>query len=1014
MEPNRWCDHLLLMVFTWILHASEVTAIVGSCPDRCYCFDVSHDTPPPNALLLDYIQTNGWTNGSKAVACWGRPNVPDDISSDTNYLLLIGSEKPKRRHRQVPYHVSTTRGRRRTSMFRHFQLYAFPSVVDIRRNIRFLPEAAFRHLQNIIHIDLHGNKIKDLPPNTFSGLSDLEILDLTENRLKFLHPRLFQDAFKLRKLRFSGNFLRSLPEALLQSNQMIEHLDASDNLLSSIDEDAFQTLRNVKFLNLSHNRINENSPMIFTGLLQMSELYLQMNKLTSIDAPLFLSNTHIKILDLSHNRIKVISRNAFQNQRHMQVLDLSGNHLQVLDTDAFRGAHALRTLDLSGNRLKQFSGNSLSGLHNLSRLDMNENRLNNITQATFGNIPGLTHLTLAGNNISTIAAGSFVGLDNVDFLDLSRNAIQHLSVRTFQGMNSLMELHLANNRLRAVEPEAFKTTTFSFLSRLLLLDLQNNDLMELQRHLFRGTPSLRVLIVSKNKIDRIVPEAFSSSTRLHFLRLNDNRLETLQDGIFRHLKSLDTLDISNNSLREISDDAFRGLGELNNLFLAHNKLTNSNMDWLHSLSAIKTLNLDNNQFTALESENFETASTLRYLHLSNNNITNISIEEDSRLYLYNLTLANNRLTSAGGFQAHILPGRALDLSRNPWHCGCTSVSDVSNLIRNQGVRLSSEDQMRCNTPSVLLNRKVVELARSDYACAGDDVLDAPSLPHTTPTPMTPPLPVIARPKIFHRTMRWSWVAVLWDSTTNSPICNGALVSSSFVLAPYKCLRRVANLGTYLRLLSRCRDPLDDSCGDAGWTAPRNLEVKMGYQQRNLKDFQLEAETYRVRRILKVSHGEAAAAGGDAAVILLQLMPHVDLAGPASVIPILGGEFPSDYPEGKRVLASGWWTIKRSTTEVEGRQKRRHYRISTVECGSQNDIYRPFLCGDLEQDLGDFASWDPTGAPVAIRVHDEWKLIGLLLDHEGNVGRIKDVRSDREDIYRILEEETVPEPITHPY
>ncbi|XP_054762235.2 protein artichoke-like [Lytechinus pictus] len=993
------------------LGASTVSTL-DSCPDHCYCFVVSRNAPPPTALLSSYIQVNDWEDGSKAIACWGRKDIPQPISPDIKYLILIGSQKPKRR-RQKDLRVGLRPHIRRGSLtLRRPRTYIIPDPTPVRRrNIRTVPRDALNGLREIIQIDLHGNKITELSPATFHGLSNLAALNLNDNRIKSLHTDLLHDALALRTFLVSGNSLRSLPETIFRNNHQIERLDLSDNILWGVPEDCFQPLGELTSLNISYNRLNEKNPMIFTGLSQLKELFLQWNKFTRIDPTLFLSNTHITKVDLSFNRIKTIAPNAFQNQRYLKILDLSGNSLTSLSSLSFRGATALKELDLSFNAVDAMMDGLFTDLANLTRLYLKNNRLPNITAETFGNIPSLSYLTLTDNNISQISPNALAGLVALEFLDLSGNSLSHLQSGAFQGLVALMELNLADNKLYIIEPEALKTTPFSFMSQLTWLNLQGNRLLELQRGVFRGAPSLRVLTLSRNRISRIVPDAFGGFNRLHRLMMSDNTLERLPDGVFRLLGTLETLNLQNNSLTEISDKAFQGLSALSNLNLAENKLTNGKMKWLKHIQSVQTLNLIGNRFGEISSGDFEVAGNLRYLYLSNNNLTKVSVRNDSRLYLFNLTLSHNNLTNLQDFSAHVLPGRVLDLAGNPWNCNCRLIQYLTDLTRRSRIRFDNEYQIRCNSPDHLQGVKTMDLVRSKVSCIGDELVNLPVITEiTTPKPASILTPSPPNYMELDR-LRWSWVVLIWDSATDTPICNGALISPSFVLTSYQCLTRITKIKSYLRLVSGCPQPLGGNCQDKVWTAPSNLEIKVSAGQGTLTKFLLVAETYRVLRMHRVLPD---AAPQESAAVLLEISPSVDLAGPASTINILGQSPAFGQLIGKRVLASGWWTDHSKTPEVVGRQKRRHYQLTSLQCGSSNEVHQPYLCGHLEQHLEDYKDWDSLGTPVTIRERNQWKLVGILVKNEGAVGFIKDVRQEGDKIHQIIAGNPRSERMSHPY
>ena len=159
--------------------------------------------------------------------------------------------------------------------------------------------------------------------------------------------------------------------------------------------------------------------------------------------------------------------------------------------------------------------------------------------------------------------------------------------------NSLQSLHLNNTGLTSLDENLF-----SLISETLqLLNLSGNSLdNDLASGLFAGLSKLLDLDLSDNDFTTLPANLFSGLSSLEVLYLNDNSLEALPDGLFQDLSNLEELDLSGNSLAlsDLTVNVLRGLSShLVELDLSDNNFASSDGDSIcDRLKSLITSDLD--------------------------------------------------------------------------------------------------------------------------------------------------------------------------------------------------------------------------------------------------------------------------------------------------------------------------------------------------------------------------------------------------------------------------------------
>lgn len=338
---------------------------------------------------------------------------------------------------------------------------------------------------------------------------------------------------------------------------------------------------------------------------------------------------NIKSIKLSNNFIEVIENGAFTSCRGLTEINLQWNNITALSDGLFSNNHNLQILDLSYNAICSIGNATFAS--SLMYLNLKHNSLQ---QINFKLPEGLINLELSFNNISFITRDSFSGLTQLETVKLNNNALKTIPFTLFNTNSNLKEIDLSYNKISAVSK-----TTF-FLQKITDLNLQQNRLSSLD---FILPVSLGSLDLSFNSISTVNDDSFSGLTQLSILKLNDNLLEKLQGGLLNPLENLKNVYLQRNNLTVLQRDLFASHNNLVEVDLSENNISSVEAPVFHSKS-IQRLNLRNNKIKYL---NFIIPENVKNLDLSFNSIAEIN--NNSLLNIANLTTLN----TSGNFLKHI-------------------------------------------------------------------------------------------------------------------------------------------------------------------------------------------------------------------------------------------------------------------------------------------------------------------------------------------------------------------------
>lgn len=214
-------------------------------------------------------------------------------------------------------------------------------------------------------------------------------------------------------------------------------------------------------------------------------------------------------------------------------------------------------------------------------------------------LPRLALVNISECGVHWIHPRALIGLPEVKEISLIGNRLVDAAMigRAVMDLPSLSVLNLNRNLINRIGESAFVE-----LPMLTRLSLSNNRITEILTGAFQRVPALRVLDVNHNSIHRIHPDFFypqrgGGSLEEVWLINNDLGHVTELRAILEALPKLKLLDASSNQLTEIPYGALRGHPTLERLHLDHNRLTFLQRESFSGMPALRELRLRNNSIT---------------------------------------------------------------------------------------------------------------------------------------------------------------------------------------------------------------------------------------------------------------------------------------------------------------------------------------------------------------------------------------------------------------------------------
>ena len=288
-------------------------------------------------------------------------------------------------------------------------------------------------------------------------------------------------------------------------------------------------------------------------------------------------------------------------------------------------------------------------LTQLKEISIDYCKIRYISDDVFKNLNQLKNLTIRTRNtnwpmmILELAPKTFNSLHLLEKLDLSNNNIRLLPNQLLHSLRSLKILNVTKNRIQDIHNFQFDKCC----SNLQLLDLSNNLIENISANSFSNLSNLKKLYLQKNHLKLLHEKSFNGLNSLEILNLSDNRLIHLPSDLFIDQKStIKELYLRNNNVTILDARIFDNLNDLLVLDVSKNNLSSNyvNSGTLIGLKKLIVLDLSKNRLTKLDKTIFQDLNSLQILRLNDNQfeslIDNLFLHQHN---LHTLTISNNRL-----------------------------------------------------------------------------------------------------------------------------------------------------------------------------------------------------------------------------------------------------------------------------------------------------------------------------------------------------------------------------------
>ncbi|XP_029670244.1 leucine-rich repeats and immunoglobulin-like domains protein 1 [Formica exsecta] len=541
--------------------------------------------------------------------------------------------------------------------------------------ICLLPLVASASLDSRMIIETSSNLILDVYNGILTDIRFIEgsnctELDLSNSSIRGLEKNTFDNVLDTESLILADNLFTSLPDFVFSNLTKLRNLSLSDNQISNV-RNLFIGLENLRLLDISRNPIQHLGRGHLFGLTRSVKILTDGNVFWSISTGVF-TNSFLKEEELKRLAATMDQGNFMEKseekkkevdsaERDVEELVVKSEEIQTLNKDTrvkicksdgivtslaiFEKDEELvegcvqvsidgdvtrvnlRERGISGFQKNWYRLRSLP----ISSLDLSSNEITEITKETLNDLPAnVTYVNFWGNRFRRIRS-QVIENDHLKRLNFKSNLIQEIEEGAFEKIK-LRGLFLADNQLESL----------NFVSSL--------------------PDTLTEFVASGNRIASISDNAFSKLSRLLYLNLDDNEIKALQNGVFQGLESLRSLTLTNNNITTIELSAFRGLTTLTTLDLHRNTIRDLRKGTFAELTALKELNLAHNNIA--EAKFADLPSSVNSLHLDYNEIDVLEEGSFVQAPIFTLSLTGNRISSItrGAFNLPTL--RDLYLNKN--------------------------------------------------------------------------------------------------------------------------------------------------------------------------------------------------------------------------------------------------------------------------------------------------------------------------------------------------------------
>lgn len=243
----------------------------------------------------------------------------------------------------------------------------------------------FDGLDNLQHISLDNNAIRDIPPFAIYGALHARTLSLARNAINDLHYLALAGLLELELLDLSSNNLSVLSEMTFPPFPRLQTADLRDNPVDSILPMTFGIMNGTQKLTLGSARVPfklNASTDPFAALDHLKELIVVNASGASLSQKMFTGLERLQRLQLTGD-VGRIEYDAFAEMPNVKELALGRCGVTDISMDAFYGVKNVRVVDLSDNRLTQIPFGLFDGQRDLEEVNLRGNLLRKLPDDLF-------------------------------------------------------------------------------------------------------------------------------------------------------------------------------------------------------------------------------------------------------------------------------------------------------------------------------------------------------------------------------------------------------------------------------------------------------------------------------------------------------------------------------------------------------------------------------------------------------------------------------------------------------
>lgn len=290
--------------------------------------------------------------------------------------------------------------------------------------------------------------------------------------------------------------------------------------------------------------------------------------------------------------------------------------------------------------------------------------------------------------------------DDIEGNDVMRKSFKNLTGSALEEavIDEISNKSNARVQVRHSEITRITRNMLRNFTELLSVDFQSNDIEDIESESFSSCTKLEKIDLMENRLVKITKHIFSGNfDELQEINLSFNLLIGIESGSFDKLSNLKSIDLSDNCIRHLHSDLFKKCEDLKFIRLHNNEIIKIEFNLFNSKAHLKLLDLSHNRLDFIPE--FETQAIKRYV-MSHNNITRLDLNYESRerkklARIERLTVAFNNISLCAELREMRNDIIHLDVSHN----AITNLNDfplllsleVLNIAHNNISKLTMDD-----------------------------------------------------------------------------------------------------------------------------------------------------------------------------------------------------------------------------------------------------------------------------------------------------------------------------------